>query len=76
MFVDSKGLLWMTIERHGFYKYNHNIDKATYLAETTGLCFIQEDKKKRSIFIPADGSESLRLIIGDTLPPEEKRFGN
>ena len=73
LFVDSKGLLWMTIERHGFYKYNHNIDKATYSGGNYWLMFIQEDKK-RDQFYTGRWLGEFMPIIGDTLPPEEKRF--
>lgn len=73
LYTDSKGLLWMTIERHGFYKYRYQDDKSIYTGGDEWLMFIKEDLKRKQFytgrwlgeFIPFDGQ---------TLPPEDKRY--
>ncbi|MBP9194325.1 MAG: histidine kinase [Saprospiraceae bacterium] len=73
LYIDSKGFLWMTIERHGFYKYRYQEDKSTYSGGNEWLMFIKEDVKRKQFytgrwlgeFIPFDGQ---------SLPADDKRY--
>ncbi len=73
LFMDSDGILWVTIERHGFYKYNWREDKVAYSPGHDWLMFISEDRIRHQLYAGSWLGEFMPFD-GEKLPVEEKRF--
>ncbi len=73
LYKDSKGVLWMTIERHGFYKYRHSEDQSTYSGGNDWLMFVLEDDKRNRLYTGRWLGEFMPFD-GESLPPEDRRF--
>ena len=49
-FIDSEGILWLTIERNGYYKYKIKTDTFDYLDYNEWPMFVNEDKERNQFY--------------------------
>lgn len=71
--IDSKGIVWLTIERNGYYKYDINQDKYSYLSYYEWPMFVYEDKNRNQYYTGSWLGEFM-IFDGNTLPDLKKRY--